>query len=108
MSNDPQAVHPVRAFIDVQTVGDTILIPGIPGTTIRLYKCVVTAGGAGVMTLQEGQRENSGGLRVAMTGNTVLMFESEMPLAFPDGQPLVLHLSAAMRITGFVEYTQGQ
>jgi hypothetical protein len=29
-----------------------------------------------------------------------------MPLALPEGQPLVLNLSAAIRITGFVEYTQ--
>jgi hypothetical protein len=108
MSNDPQALHPVRAFIDAQAAGDTIIIPGVPGSTIRLYKFVITATGAGVLTLQEGRRENSGGLRVATTGSTVLMFESDMPLEFPDGQPLVLHLTAAMRLTGFVEYTQGQ
>jgi hypothetical protein len=59
-----------------------------------------------VITLKEGTRENSGGLRVATNGHVVLMFESDMPLALPEGQPLVLNLSAAIRITGFVEYTQ--
>ena len=108
MSNDPQALQPVRAFIDMQAVGDTTIIPGVPGTHIVLYKFVLTAAGAGVITLKEGQRENSGGLRVANTGNTVLMFESESPLEFPTGQPLVLNMTAAIRVTGFVEYTQEQ
>jgi hypothetical protein len=62
----------------------------VPGTTVRLSKVVVTAGG----------------LRVATNGHVVLMFESDLPLAFPEGQPLVVHLSAAIRLTGFVEYTQ--
>jgi hypothetical protein len=46
------------------------------------------------------------GCRVANQGNSVLMFESGMPLAFPEGQPLVLNLTAAIRVTGFVVYTQ--
>jgi hypothetical protein len=98
---------PQRVWIDVQAVGETILIPGVPGTTIRLAKVVLTAGGAAVITLQEGSRDNSGALRVATTGHVVLLFESDLPLAFPAGQPLVLHLSAPIRLTGFVEYTQG-
>jgi hypothetical protein len=102
----PPALQPQRAWIDVQTVGETILIPGVPGTTIRLSKVVVTAGGAAVITLKEGRRDNSGGVRVATNGHVVLMFESDLPLVFPEGQPLVLHLSAAIRLTGFVEYTQ--
>jgi hypothetical protein len=102
----PQALPPQRAWIDVQAIGETILIPGLPGTTIRLSKVVVTAGGTAVITLKEGQRDNSGGMRVATNGHVVLMFESDLPLAFPEGQPLVLHLSAAIRLTGFVEYTQ--
>jgi hypothetical protein len=102
----PQAPHPLRAFIDVRAVGDTTLIPGVPGTTIRLSKVVLTAGGAAVVTLKEGRRDNSGGLRVVMNGHLVLMFESDLPLALPAGQPLVLNLHAAIRVTGFVEYTQ--
>jgi hypothetical protein len=103
----PQALPPQRAWIDVQGVGETTLIPGVPGTTIKIAKVVVTAGGAAVITLQEGRRENSGGLRLATNGHVVLLFESDLPLALPEGQPLVLHLSAAIRLTGFVEYTQG-
>jgi hypothetical protein len=102
----PLALQPQRAWIDVQAVGETILIPGVPGTTIRLSKVVVTAGGAAVITLKEGTRTNSGGVRVATNGHVVLMFESDLPLALPEGQPLVLQLSAAIRLTGFVEYTQ--
>jgi hypothetical protein len=100
------APPPQRLWIDVQAVGETTLIPGVPGTTVRLSKVVVTAGGAAVITLKEGRRDNSGGLRVATNGHVVLMFESDLPLAFPEGQPLVVHLSAAIRLTGFVEYTQ--
>jgi hypothetical protein len=84
----------------------TSLIPGMPGTHIRIFKAVVTAGGAAVITLKEGTRDNSGGLRVVTNGHVVLMFESDLPLALPEGQPLTLHLSAAVRLTGFVEYTQ--
>jgi hypothetical protein len=102
----PPALRPQRVWIDVQAVGEIILIPGVPGTTIRLSKVVVTAGGAAVITLKEGTREDSGALRVATNGHVVLLFESDLPLAFPAGQPLVLHLSAAIRLTGFVEYTQ--
>ena len=102
----PQALQPQRAWIDVQAIGDTMLIPGVPGTHIRLSKVVVTAGGAAVITLKEGKRDNSGGVRVVTNGHVVLLFESDLPLAFPEGQPLVLHLSAAIRLTGFVEYTQ--
>jgi hypothetical protein len=105
-TSNPQVLHPIRAFIDVHAVGDTTIIPGVPGTNIRLYKFVLTAEGTGVITLKEGQRENSGGLRVVNNGNIVLMFESEMPLAVPAGQSLVLNLTTAMHITGFVEYTQ--
>ena len=102
----PHVLQHQRAFIDVHVVGDTIIIPGMPGTHIRISKVVLTAGGAAVITLKEGTRENSGGLRVATNGHVVLMFDSDMPLALPEGQPLVLNLSAAIRITGFVEYTQ--
>jgi hypothetical protein len=104
----PQALQQRRSFIDVHVVGDTAIIPGVPGTHIRISKVVLTAGGAAVITLREGTRENSGGLRVATNSHVVLMFESDMPLALPEGQALVLHLSAAIRITGFVEYTQGK
>jgi len=92
----------------VTVVGETTIIPGVPGTTIRIFKVVLTAGGVAVITLKEGARDNSGGLRVATHGHVVLMFESDLPLALPEGQPLVLHLSAAIRLTGFVEYTQGK
>jgi len=102
----PPALQPQRAWIDEVVVGETTLIPGVPGTHIRISKVVLTAGGAAVITLKEGTRENSGGLRVATNGHVVLMFDSDMPLALPEGQPLVLNLSAAIRITGFVEYTQ--
>ena len=102
----PHALQHRRAFIDVHVVGDTTIIPGMPGTKIRIYKVVLTAGGAAVITLKEGTRDNSGGLRVVNNGNVVLMFDSEMPLELPEGQPLVLNLNAAIRITGFVEYTQ--
>jgi hypothetical protein len=100
------APHNGRVFIDVNTVGDTTIIPGVPRTTIRISKVVLTAGGAVVLTLKEGLRDNSGGLRVANSGNIVLMFDSDMPLQLPIGQPLVLNLSVAIRVTGFVEYTQ--
>jgi hypothetical protein len=78
----------------------------VPGTTIRLSKVVVTAGGTAVITLKEGRRDNGGGVRVATTGHVVLMFESDLPLPSRKASPLVLHLSAAIRLTGFVEYTQ--
>jgi hypothetical protein len=102
----PHALNNLRAFIDVNSIGDTTIIPGVPDTKIRVYKFVMTAGGAVVITLKEGTRENSGGLRVANNGHLVLMFDSEIPLKLPEGQPLVLNLNAAIRITGFVEYTQ--
>jgi len=102
----PHALQHRRAFIDVHVVGDTTIIPGMPGTKIRISKVVLTAGGAAVITLKEGTRDNSGGLRVVNNGNVVLMFDSEMPLELPEGQPLVLNLNAAIRITGFMEYTQ--
>jgi hypothetical protein len=102
----PPALQPQRAWIDARVVGDTTLIPGMPGAAIRIAKVVVTAGGAAVITLKEGMRADSGGLRVATNGHVVLMFESDLPLTFPEGEPLVLHLSAAIRLTGFVEYTQ--
>lgn len=100
------ALHNGRVFIDVNAVGNTIIIPGVPGTPIRIYKVVLTAGGAVVLTLKEGTRDNSGGLRVANNGNIILMFDSDIPLQLPEGQPLVLNLSVAIRVTGFVEYTQ--
>ena len=102
----PQALQTLRALIDVQAVGDTTVIPGVPGTAIRIYKVVLTAAGAAVITLKEGRRENSGGLRVANNGNVVLMFDSDMPIELPEGQPLVLNLNAAIRITGLMEYAQ--
>ena len=102
----PPALQPQRAWIDEIVVGETTLIPGVPGTHTRIFKVVVTAGGAAVVTLKEGRRDNSGGLRVALNGHLVLMFESDLPLALPAGQPLVLNLHAAIRVTGFVEYTQ--
>jgi hypothetical protein len=104
--SQPQALQTLRALIDVQAVGDTTVIPGVPGTAIRIYKVVLTAGGSAVITLKEGQRDNSGGLRLANAGNIVLMFESDMPLACPAGQPLVLNLTATTCVTGFVVYTQ--
>ena len=102
----PPALQPQRAWIDVHVVGDTTLIPGAPKTAIRIAKIVLTAGGAAVITLKEGMRADSGALRVATNGHVALMFESDLPLAIPEGQPLVLHLSAPIRLTGFVEYTQ--
>src|SRR5919109_2676342 len=101
--SQPQAPHKLRALIDVQAVGDTTVIPGVPRTKIRIYKVVLTAGGAAVITLKEGMRENSGGFRVANNGNVVLMFDSDMPIELPEGQPLVLNLNVAIRVTGFVE-----
>jgi hypothetical protein len=68
----PHALQHRRAFIDVHVVGDTTIIPGMPGTKIRISKVVLTAGGAAVITLKEGTRDNSGGLRVANNGNVVL------------------------------------
>jgi hypothetical protein len=102
----PSVLQSQRAWIDVHVVGDTVLIPGVPGTTIRIAKVVLTAGGAAVITLKEGTRANSGGVRVVTNGHIVLMFESDLPLALPEGQPLVLHLSAPIRLTGYVDYTQ--
>ena len=101
-------VHNGRVFIDVKAVGDTTIISGVPGTTIRISKVVLTVGGTVVLTLKEGARDNSGGLRVASSGNIVLMFDSDIPLQLPEAQPLVLNLSMAIRVTGFVEYTQGK
>lgn len=57
----PPASPSQRAFIEAQGVGETTFIPGVPGTHIRLFKVVVTAGGAAVITLKDGTRNNSGG-----------------------------------------------
>jgi hypothetical protein len=102
----PHALQHQQVSIDVHVVGDTTIIPGVSGTHIRIAKVVLTAGGAVVITLKEGTRDDSGALRLASNGHIVLMFESDMPLALPEGQPLVLNLSAAIRVTGFVKYTQ--
>lgn len=95
-----------EAAIDVSAQGAATVIAAQPGTTIRVYKLLLMAGGAVTLTPRSGSTPLTGGLPLQSGGGMVLDGSSSPWFTCGAGEAFVLNLSAAVQVSGRIYYTQ--
>lgn len=97
-----------NASVSVSSSGDNTVVSGTSSQTVRVHKLVLIAAGAVSVTLKDGAG-------TSLTGAIPLTTNGSLSIDFPEGEPafvtsagngFVVGLSAAVAVTGFVQYTK--
>jgi hypothetical protein len=104
--NLPTAPRLSSAPISISAGGNNVLVPGIAGQTIRVFKLFLVFGSATAATFRSGTNPTSGSLPISAGGSVVLDLDTE-PWFFTDpGVDLVLNTTSTSIVGGAVYYTQ--
>lgn len=101
---------PLRELVvSVSGTGDQTIVPGVPGTVIRVYQLFVVIDADSLVTFKDGGATAiSGAMDMLEAGSIVFDYNGEHPwLATTDGNDLVMNFSMASGAKGRVYYTQG-
>ncbi len=103
----PTAAGLQRAKIDGNANGDNILVAGVGGQTIRVFKLfVVFGGGVNAKFKESTPADLTGAMSMVQNGSIFLGFDGEPWFVAPAGKDFILNLSAGVQISGAVYYTQ--
>ncbi len=105
----PQAISLVPAAI-----GDNIIVAGVAGQVIRVYRILVVAGAATNIIFKDGAGNNlTGALPLLANGSVTLDFSGQMlkfggePWFFTAlGNSFIINSSAAVNLTGKLDFQQ--
>lgn len=93
--------------IEISAAGDNVILPGVGTLAIKIYALVLyNAGGLNTITLWDGvTKKLCGELTDFAAGGGLTLPEGDKPW-FPltPGNPFIIHLSAATKVSGFVKY----
>jgi len=92
--------------ITISTSGDTTLVAGVAGKTIKAYRLVLVFGGTTAITIKDGSTALTGAMPFNAGGSLVLDVGSSPWWTTSSGNGLVLNSSAAVSVAGFLQYVQ--
>lgn len=98
----------VEVAVDVSGAGDHIIVAGVVGKTIRVFKLFLVLGGDTMLTFKDGATEFDGPLSMLASG--AIVFDEPRPprhwFKTSDGNDFIINLSNAVQLSGRVYYTQ--
>lgn len=98
----------VEVAVDLSTAGDNIIVAGVAGKTIRVFKLFLVLGGDTLLTFKDGPTEFDGPLTMT-TGGAIVFDEPRPPRHWfktSDGNDFIINLSTPVQLSGRVYYTQ--
>lgn len=92
--------------IDVATAANHIIIPGSPGRRIRIMQLFFTVGGDVNITLYNGSEAMTGAMDFGGVSEprAIVIPTDGRPLILDEGQDFRMLLSAAVQVSGLVNY----
>lgn len=96
-----------EASIDFTATGDTSLVAGVGGQTVKVYKIFFVASAATVVTFKRAATALTGPITLAAGGSVVLDFDAEPWFTTGTAEAFVLGQSGTAQISGRVYYIQG-
>jgi len=93
------------APIDISAAGDTTLVAPVTGRKIRVLALALVPDAAVAVTFKSGSSKITGPVRLVDN----LILAAEVPwgcFECSSGQPLVLNLSAAVQVSGWLSYQE--
>lgn len=94
------------ALISFATSGDNNIVAGVTAKVIKAYRLYIVVGGATNITIKDGSTALTGAMPFASNGSLVLDFSGIPWYTTSAGNALVINSSAAVQVSGRVEYTQ--
>jgi hypothetical protein len=97
-----------NASVSISSSGDNTVVSGTSSQTVRVYKLVLIAAGGVAVTIKDGASTSlTGAMPLAANGAMAIDFnEGEPVFVTSSGNGFVVNLSAAVAVTGFVQYTK--
>jgi hypothetical protein len=98
----------VEVTVDLATSGDNVIIAGVAGQTIRVFKLFLVLGGDTLLTFKHGTTEFDGPLTM-FAGGAIVFDEPRPPRHWfktGTGEDFIINLSNAVQLSGRVYYTQ--
>jgi hypothetical protein len=97
-----------NASVSISSSGDNTVVSGTSSQTVRVYKLVLIAAGGVAVTIKDGASTSlTGAMPLAANGAMAIDFnEGEPAFVTSSGNGFVVNLSAAVAVTGFVQYTK--
>jgi hypothetical protein len=99
--------HPLQTEkIDIATAATHVIIPGAPGRRIRIMQIFFTVGGEVNITLYNGVEAMTGAMDFggASEPRAIVIPNDGRPLMLDEGAGFLINLSAAVQVSGLVNY----
>lgn len=97
----------LTAPINTNTSGDNIIVAGITGQVIRVFKIFAVAASSVQVTPVDGTPSGTAFTGALTLGSFALDFDSQPWFTTSVGNAFVLNLSTGVQVSGSVYYTQG-
>ena len=95
----------IPAVISVAAIGDTVIIPSVPGKRIQVWQMFVYNVAAQNLEFRHSWDSLTGPLNAfPATSGVSLPYTGAPHFYLQSGQPLILRTSAATQVSGFVNY----
>lgn len=96
----------LEAVIDASAAGDNVIVAGVPGRTIRVFRLFFVVGGDTIITIKDGAAiVFTGPMFLTTGGSVVLDFTDQHWFATHDGNNFVIESANAVEIAGRIYYT---
>lgn len=89
--------------VDVEGMGDIVLMPGAPGKRIKIYRALMTIrGGSPTMTFKSGGTKLPGTFHMHDGGSITLGLERRRWAECGEGESFVLNLTESAKVGGML------
>jgi hypothetical protein len=92
--------------INFSASGNTTLVPGVSGQTVRVFRLMFNVGGSTTIEISDGSTTFCGPLTFTATGGFILDFSGEPWFVSGISNGFVFNSSASVQVGGTVWYTQ--
>ena len=103
----PAVSQLLEAKLDFNATGDTSVIAGVAGQTIRIYRIFFVVGANTSIKFKDGATDLTGLMTMLSAGAFVLDFQADPWLTTSAASAFVINQSGTAQISGRVYYSQG-
>jgi hypothetical protein len=104
----PTTTPLTNAAISFSSSGDNTVVSGTGGQTIRVHRMVFVVTSAVNVTVKDGASTSlTGAMPMTAYGGVALDLSDTPWFVTASGNALVINLSAAVQVSGFIQYTKG-
>lgn len=96
-----------NAVVNIASIGDNTIVTAVAAQRIRIWRVFLWSNGINTVTLKDGTATNlTGGIAMVAQSNFQLALDQEAWFNLTTNTAFIINLSAAIQLSGVVQYTQ--